>query len=947
MIRNKTIPFIIVLFCIHGVFSCISAQSKLPPSSIKTVYITPTSHYDLGFVEPPDKVRERAARHIDEVIRVAESDPSFRWTIESVWQVDEWIKRQKKPTSVLPRDKEKIARLVKLIKSGQIALSTSWGSMHTDFMGGEELNRLCYDYTTLNRSYGIESQLAMMDDVPGHPSSVPSVLAGSGTKYLVTGANLFISDATSLAPGKVPFYWESPDGSKVLTWVSQGKRGGYVEGLTDFYLDPYTLDPYTDKTPFDMFNPELAGKKTDIEVMEIGITELLNRYNKAGYKYDAVMAMYAHDFVEPTNVLNLERAVNLWNSKHDEVKLKIATPPEFLKYIESKYTSQIPTYRGEWSGLWSEAKTRSPKISALARYAHDQAPAAESLWSGLAMTRKVPAPVGNFSHVYDLMFGYDEHSGAGNNGWPQLNDIQPLEEQNREYVRDMTTVRDEIDKLFDKGINLIAQPNRYDKIAASTSNTQRLLVYNGSSWTRTDIVRVSPPVSKSKIESIKELSTGSLVKFDVDTDGTAVFIARDVPSFGYLSFEVNSVTGKATSTLVSSPGSTIRNGKFAIKLRPDGNIQSIGDLAANREIVNNNGERPFNDLLRVEGQDVSIVVYPVAPQFSIQRGSLISRITVRRERSIFPATTITIYDGIDRVEIHNELDPKYEGFIGGNDNWNDSYYFAFPFNVSKNGLQVLRGGQKWFDRLPEDYLPGARRDSVTTQHLLGMTDGKATALLAHRQAFHWLFPSYVATKLRPKDAPKEFPAMFTGKFPLPEATIYSRVLRNASEADTHDRGVVYIDTVEPGLDGNYIFDYAVSSEGVFDPVAAWKAGSDFNVPLRAEYVQVNPVQAKYGFFSVDQPNVQIVDVKPVSDTVIRGEVSAAPLDPQANRVFVVRLQEFAGRAAKVRVELPVRIKSASIVNLTEDKVLLPVNQTAPLTVEIRPYQTLTVKIELE
>ncbi len=115
------------------------------------------------------------------------------------------------------------------------------------------------------RTYGVESQTALMDDVPGHPTSIPSVLAGSGTKYLDTSARIcFISDATSLAPGKVPFYWQSPDGSKVLTWISQSKRGGYTEGLTDFYLDPYSLDPYTGKTPFDMFNPELAGKKTPL-----------------------------------------------------------------------------------------------------------------------------------------------------------------------------------------------------------------------------------------------------------------------------------------------------------------------------------------------------------------------------------------------------------------------------------------------------------------------------------------------------------------------------------------------------------------------------------------------------------------------------------------------------------------------------------------------------------
>src|SRR5690606_10218119 len=99
-------------------------------------------------------------------------------------------------------------------------------------------------------------------------------------------------------------------------------------------------------------------------------------------------------------------------------------------------------------------------------------------------------------------------------------------------------------------------------------------------------------------------------------------------------------------------------------------------------------------------------------------------------------------------------------------NWSDSYYFAFPMDLNKEGLKVLRGGQKWSDTLPDDYLPGARHDSVTTQHVIGLTDGAATALIAHRQAFYWVFPGFLSTKMRPADAPKEFPALYTGKFPL-------------------------------------------------------------------------------------------------------------------------------------------------------------------------------------
>src|SRR5262249_42570192 len=109
MIRLKAICSFFVLIFGGSVLICVG-QTKLPDSPIKTVYIAPSSHYDFGFVEPPNAIRERAARHIDEVIRVADENPDFRWTIESVWQVNEWLKRQRKPSSVLPKDKESIAR---------------------------------------------------------------------------------------------------------------------------------------------------------------------------------------------------------------------------------------------------------------------------------------------------------------------------------------------------------------------------------------------------------------------------------------------------------------------------------------------------------------------------------------------------------------------------------------------------------------------------------------------------------------------------------------------------------------------------------------------------------------------------------------------------------------------------------------------------------------------
>jgi alpha-mannosidase len=62
---------------------------------------------------------------------------------------------------------------------------------------------------------------------------------------------------------------------------------------------------------------------------------------------------------------------------------------------------------------------------------------------------------------------------------------------------------------------------------------------------------------------------------------------------------------------------------------------------------------------------------------------------------------------------------------------------------------------------------------------------------------------------------------------------------------------------------------------------------------------------------------------------------------------VIRLHEFSGKSATARVTLPVKIKSAAIMNLTEDKILASVSEIAPLTVNLKPFQTLTIKIEIE
>ena len=204
---------------------------------IRTVYVIPYSHWDRGFLTSPEAILPRLKTHIDEVIDCAAADPEYRWTIESIWQLNEWLKRTDDP--------KRLQLLRDLVKRGQIEISGAYGSMHTEFMDSEELNLLTQDSFRMTRALGLDfPELVTMDDVPGYSERVPQVLAGSRVRYFLAGANLFIGGGTSLAPGHVPFYWEGPDGSRVLTWISQGKVGGYVEGMQEYYVAPTTPDPY-------------------------------------------------------------------------------------------------------------------------------------------------------------------------------------------------------------------------------------------------------------------------------------------------------------------------------------------------------------------------------------------------------------------------------------------------------------------------------------------------------------------------------------------------------------------------------------------------------------------------------------------------------------------------------------------------------------------------------
>src|SRR5258705_5679495 len=202
----------------------------------------------------------------------------------------------------------------------------------------------------------------------------------------------------------------------------------------------------------------------------------------------------------------------------------------------------------------------------------------------------------------------------------------------------MQRAKREAEFLLGQGMQLLAQPTRDENPQSFASNSVwPLLVYNALSWRRDDLVTVDAPGTGLKIVAIRKAGSSQAIPFDVNEQGRAIFVAHDVPSVGYAMFQVETKPGQMVSTLRDVPvGSLAENKNFRLRFRPDGSVQSIVALRSGQEIVNDKGELPFNQLLRVAGQEPAANSAPIPPGVRVKNGAIITLLTIDRRPVAFP-----------------------------------------------------------------------------------------------------------------------------------------------------------------------------------------------------------------------------------------------------------------------------------------------------------------------
>ena len=687
------VVFATILICSTALFAQ-TERFELPAEqrtgSIRRIFVLPHSHLDIGFTLPPDQVARNYKDSIDIAIRLAAENNDFRWTIESAWMLGEWLRRTE--------DERLIGELRQLMQAGRISLGAAFGNMHSGLMDTEEMNRLVYLGESFRRRFGIRSEVAFQNDVPGFSWNYPQVFARSGVKYLITGLNLFIGGGNDFGVRHTPFYWTGPEGSRILTWFTY-----------DSYVEGYRWNLSSD---------------APIEEMEKTVPRRLAWLEQNGYPHETYLLMDAvGDNGDPSRAHRTLLRIREWNRRHPELTMKMCTAEEFFKVLPETPVQRLKEAAGDAAGHWEVVKLTVPEVASRMREAASLLPVAEALATINLLMNGASFPRYDFSDAWRELLVFHEHTASGAPGWPRYFSRWQTDWNNTMHYAAAMGGYSNTRQLFDKAVARLAGSTGMLGPGHKLSQTEAtLLVFNGLSWARGGPVVVDflpAALMEGSVEVVDGVSGTILPSESVaDTQRQIRFLAPTIPALGYRLFSLRKASA-ANSARLDFP--------IEVKWNEKGLISSIYDREQRIEMIDPNSDRSFGGLY-VSRKNGKYELAPLAsPEPKISDGSITRSSQVFRKSSALRRTEVTLYCNAPYADLEFDLD------LTALDEPSVRYALAFPIVASK---QLWLDGAGSVIRIPEDLLPGGGAQQYAPLHFVhSPKNAQIGVTLANRDAF--------------------------------------------------------------------------------------------------------------------------------------------------------------------------------------------------------------------
>jgi hypothetical protein len=796
-----------------------------------TLHLIHHSHYDIGYTDPQTDVMASQLSYLDYALDLCTAtddwpDSSrFRWNIEVNWPLKEWLRT---------RPKSDRNHLLRRIDEGRIEVHALPFSMHTEAYSHDELGKQLDFAQELRERWNIPIVSAMQTDVPGATIGLSSLLTDAGIRYFSVAHNYAGRSIPHLTDGQKltrPFYWEAPDGEKLLVWYTDTLFGiAYMEAMTLGFGSSY--DDVVGSLPEYLGNlarsPYPYGEQGDWMIGDLSGVEL----TKAPYAHDILSMRLQGKFGDNASPSLLpSEIVRRWNDEWAYPKLQTSVNHQFFTEIESTIGDHLDTFSGDWTDWWADGIGSGAIPLAKNRQSQSDIRTAQSLHalSDAVTDEPKKALARDVQSAYEHMALFDEHTWGAANPWDKL--ASGMSSGELEWTRKAAfayTAEEQVRTLLDGGLR------RFAPLAVSNPESTSVVVFNPSSHSRTDLVSVFVPErSLGDIPvAVREASSGQPVAMMIDPQvnethrpiGTFVrFLARDVPAFGYARYEVE--TGprsgaQPANVPVVGDGESVYldNGMLHVGIElASGAVRSLkasgAELVAPHDSFGLNGCIFDQYTSAPKWNHLSSRIGRSDPWLLGQRSTGIyghivrstandiwQQVTVRFEGSgtDWIESTYTLPHDVPRLHVVNHLHKPAAME-------KESLYFAYPFNLTSPDISYhITGGvvKEGDDRVPgsANYFR-AIRDWVTLADETGPRVAWATtdAPLIQRGAIHLPYAPFAES---------------TDRTETSDATIYSWALNN-----------IWDTNFPPSQGGEMMFRYTVATPGD-DQQTAYRLGTD-------------------------------------------------------------------------------------------------------------------------
>lgn len=405
----------------------------------------------------------------------------------------------------------------------------------------ESLQRhILYGNRYFRRELGVASEEFMLPDCFGFPAGLPSILAHAGlkgfsTQKLTWGSSVGI-------PFKVGV-WEGPDGNSVVAALDPG---GYAALLKE--------DPSRSESWLARINATGAASGAYVDYRYVGTGDRGGAPAESSIRW-------------------VERGI----AGQGPIRVLSSKADQLFKDLKPEQISRLPRYQGELLLTQHSAGsiTSQAYMKRWNRKNELLATAAERASVAALVLGAAPYPERKLYEAWDLLLGSQMHDMLPGTSLPKA----------YEYCwNDELLAANFFGAALTNGIGAIA-----DGLDTQTQGIP-LVVFNPLSIAREDVVEAKIRSALTAGESIEVHGPdGKNVAAQVleqKADGTTIAFVARVPGLSFVTFEVRTVQAKAsTKSELKANKDGLENEYYRVVIAPDGDVASIFDKRAGRELL--------------------------------------------------------------------------------------------------------------------------------------------------------------------------------------------------------------------------------------------------------------------------------------------------------------------------------------------------------------------------